>query len=197
MIIGSSPGLGHVSVTASCSGASGPVSSWSERSWFRRVSRDVTEPRSESSETRRLTLTLLAFSRYFLYRSSICFISSSFFRKASCNSSIFKAIDEIVDHNNFKNTSTDKTVNSLTALRDCLVYSYIYNFIFKNSQSFFFNRKFFLEIKTTLWKYTNYKKHSLKAKGITKCGLCIRIVEYYSASILIHATAWRHYTKRK
>ena len=143
------------------------------------------------------TITLFFINLEWLRYTSICFISSSFFRKASCNSSIFKAIDEIVDHNNFKNTSTDKTVNSLTALRDCLVYSYIYNFIFKNSQSFFFNRKFFLEIKTTLWKYTNYKKHSLKAKGITKCGLCIRIVEYYSASILIHATAWRHYTKRK
>lgn len=37
-------------------------------------------------------LTLLAFSKYFLYRSSICFISSSFFRKASCNSSILSAL---------------------------------------------------------------------------------------------------------
>lgn len=46
-------------------------------------------------------LTLLAFSRYFLYLSSICFMSSSFFFRASSSSSTRWAVeDKVLDEKN-------------------------------------------------------------------------------------------------
>lgn len=97
----------HFPLGTSCSSPD----SLHEKSLYLHFEKSVEHSQKVKWDVHECILTLLAFSKYFLYRSSICFISSSFFRKASCNSSIFKATDETIKfflyYNNFKNISTN------------------------------------------------------------------------------------------